>query len=291
MSNEAAWIPKATAPCEVGPADMYTPGPDEVVVRVRAAAVNPMEAGIQKTGVMIEEYPAILGCDGAGEIYSTGSGVEGLEKGDRVLGIFAGVPPLPKADYRSVCYQRYAVTKARLVAKIPADVPFTRATVLPLAVTSAADSLFSERGMELPWPQTAAAPRMSGQVVIVWGGSSSVGTSAIQLLVSAGYTVAAVASARNHDLCRSAGASYTFDYNVGSTVDDIVKEFTGKQVAGIFNAIISRESLEGCIGVYSRLGLVDKLGTMSPETLPPPCEVPSGVKLGTGRCLAPIPSS
>lgn len=60
------------------------PGAGELVVKVQAAGLNPVDWKIQATGFLVEEYPAVLGSDIAGDIYQVGEGVEGWARGDKV---------------------------------------------------------------------------------------------------------------------------------------------------------------------------------------------------------------
>lgn len=86
MSNQAAWIIKAKAkPLEVDFAEMWKPGPGEVLVKNSAWAVNPVDWKIQDTGTYVQKYPNILGEDSAGEIDAVGEGITHLKIGQRVM--------------------------------------------------------------------------------------------------------------------------------------------------------------------------------------------------------------
>lgn len=86
-SNQAAWLHKANTPLEVGDAPMPTAGPKEIVVRNAAVAINPLDYHMQDSGVFVSQWPAIFGCDVAGEVHEVGSDVIGrFKKGDRVIG-------------------------------------------------------------------------------------------------------------------------------------------------------------------------------------------------------------
>jgi NADPH:quinone reductase-like Zn-dependent oxidoreductase len=86
-TNKAAWLHKAGAPLEVGDAPMPTAGPNEIVVRNFAVAMNPLDTHMQGLGVFVQQFPAIIGCDVAGEVHEVGSGAENrFRVGDRVIG-------------------------------------------------------------------------------------------------------------------------------------------------------------------------------------------------------------
>lgn len=86
-SNQAAWLLKANTPLEVGEAPMPTAGPNELVIRNAAIAINPLDCHMQQVGVFVKQWPAIFGCDVAGEVHEVGPEVNGrFKKGDRVIG-------------------------------------------------------------------------------------------------------------------------------------------------------------------------------------------------------------
>jgi NADPH:quinone reductase-like Zn-dependent oxidoreductase len=85
--NKAAWLREANTPLEVGEAPLPTAGPNELVIRNAAIAINPLDCHMQKLGVFVQQWPAIFGCDVAGEVYQVGSEANGRFKvGDRVVG-------------------------------------------------------------------------------------------------------------------------------------------------------------------------------------------------------------
>ena len=84
--NKAAWLIKADTPLEVGEAPLPTAGPGELVVKNAAIAINPLDCHMQDLGVFVQQWPAILGCDVAGEVYEVGSDVKRFRKGDRIIG-------------------------------------------------------------------------------------------------------------------------------------------------------------------------------------------------------------
>lgn len=86
-SNQAAWLTKANTPLAVAAAPMPTPGPSEIVIRSRAVAINPLDTHMQKSGVFVQQWPTIFGCDVAGEVHDVGaSAASRFQKGDRVIG-------------------------------------------------------------------------------------------------------------------------------------------------------------------------------------------------------------
>ena len=132
-------------------------------------------------------------------------------------------------------FQLYTIANKEAVSPIPDSLDFEHAAVLPLAVSTATVGLYTPQQLALPLPTLKAEPK--NQVVLVWGGSSSVGGMTIQFAKLSGYKVAATCSPRNNDYVKSLGADFVFDYSSPSIVDDIVNGLKDYEVAGIFNAI------------------------------------------------------
>src|SRR5689334_1760136 len=91
--NAALWLHRPTGPLSPGPAPYTHPGPGEIVVRVRAVAVNPVDTlpgALRRVFLPWLRYPAVLGGDVAGEVVEVGEGVAHLRPGDRVAGMAAG---------------------------------------------------------------------------------------------------------------------------------------------------------------------------------------------------------
>jgi NADPH:quinone reductase-like Zn-dependent oxidoreductase len=84
--NRAAFLNKAGTPLRVDNAPMPTPGAGEIVIKNAAVAINPLDCHMQDHGVFVQQWPAVFGCDVAGEVYEVGSGVTRFKKGNRVIG-------------------------------------------------------------------------------------------------------------------------------------------------------------------------------------------------------------
>jgi len=112
--------------------------------------------------------------------------------------------------------------------------------------------LFQQDQLALRHPTASTPP--TGQTVLVWGGSTSVGSNAIQLAAAAGYDVVTTASPRNHDFVRRLGASRAFDYSSPSVVRDLIAALAGAPVAGVFavGTGSAGPSLEVALGVAAK---------------------------------------
>jgi NADPH:quinone reductase-like Zn-dependent oxidoreductase len=155
------------------------PGPGEVLVRVRAAGINPGEAKIRE-GALAERWPATFpsgqGSDFAGVVDRLGPGVTTVAPGDEVIGW---------VDTRS-SQAEYVVAEAANLAAKPAGLPWEIAGALPVAGFTA-------------WAMVRAVGVKAGETVVVSGAAGGVGSIAVQLARRAGATVIGLASPSNHE--------------------------------------------------------------------------------------------
>ncbi len=170
-------------------------GAGEVVIRVAAAALNPLDTKIQQ-GLMHDffpiTFPYTIGTDVAGTIEQVGADVTGWRAGDRVV---ARTDP-PRGGALA---ERAAVPVDYLVT-VPTAVPFDQAAGVPTAAGTAWQALFEVAGLR------------SGQTVLIHAGAGGVGSFAIQLARNAGARVIATASRDGLDLVRRLGADQVIDY-------------------------------------------------------------------------------
>jgi len=231
-SNTAAWLiaDKAT-PLEIKEAPYTSPSENEIAIKNRAVAINPVDYAIQLRGQSLFshlKYPLILGFDVAGEVLEIGHGVTRFKVGDRVVGAAAG----SLGNTAEGGFQEYVVLQTSLTSPIPTSLSYETAVVLPLGLCTAACGLFMQDYLALQYPTVPA--KSSGQSILIWGGSTSVGSNAIQLSVAAGYDVVTTCSPKNFEYVKKLGASEAFDYNSSTVVQDIIEQFKGKTVAGAF---------------------------------------------------------
>lgn len=173
--------------------DVERPEPraGEVLVRVHAAGVNPVDWKIrsgagQRMGMAL---PIHLGSEIAGTVEKLGGGVDGLEKGDAVYGII-----------KSGGFAEYVVAPAADMARKPAGLDFIHAAAVPLGGLTAWQAMFDVAGLA------------SGQRLLVTSGSGGVGSLAVQLAKAKGAHVTAMASGRNEEYVRSLGVDEFIDY-------------------------------------------------------------------------------
>jgi len=166
-------------------------GPDGVLIRVRAAGVNPVDWKIRKgmmTAVRPLHFPAVVGADVAGTVERVGVLVNRFKPGNAVVARVDGA------------YAEFAAVKTDAVSPAPKSIPLEHAAGLPIAAGTAWTLLFDAAGV---------AP---GQRVLVHGGAGGVGTFAVQFAKLAGLYVIATCSAPNAALVKSLGADEVIDY-------------------------------------------------------------------------------
>ncbi|KAJ0110259.1 hypothetical protein J7T55_000692 [Diaporthe amygdali] len=281
--NKAAWLDgKDVRPLAVRPADMPKPGPSEVIVKNHAVAINPLDWKMQDDGSYVGTFPNVIGTDIAGEVYEVGSEVKNFKIGDRVLAHCTGI--MDKKP-QSGAFQLYTAVHCALTSRIPDSMSFTDATVLPLAISTAAPGLYSKDNLALPLP-SATSIQPIHKSILVWGGSSSVGSVTIQLAKASGLTVLATASARNLDALKSGvGVDHAFDYKSPSVVEDIVatvknlKDSRGIEFAGIYDAISEPQIFPEALGpIFDKLESEKLISAKKLATVLPPSNLPDDVQ-------------
>ncbi|MCJ1266649.1 hypothetical protein MMC22_006534 [Lobaria immixta] len=239
--NQAAWLPASkVTPLQIGPAPYTPPGTGQLVVRNHALGINPVDWAKQLLGDALLgyiRYPIVIGEDVSGTVVAVGDGVSRFRVGDRVLAVAGALTSNVPAEGG---FQLYTVIREWFATPLPEHVSFEQACALPLALLTASIGLFSKDhlGLDLPTvPErpTTSADGESSRVVIVAGGASTVGGTAVQLAASAGYEVVSTASPKNFDHVKRLGAAHVFDYKSATVVDDLSAAVRGRQLCGCFS--------------------------------------------------------
>ncbi|MER6260537.1 NADP-dependent oxidoreductase [Streptomyces sp900105245] len=169
------------------------PRPNEVLVRVRAAGVNPTDWKHRATGGFLGEPPFVLGWDLSGEVTETGIGVAAFKPGDEVFGML----PYPFGHGSHV---EYVTVPARALTHKPASIDHVQAGALPLVSLTAWQAL------------TEYADVRPGQRVLVHAAAGGLGHVAVQIAKARGAYVIGTASAGKHDFLREIGVDEPVDY-------------------------------------------------------------------------------
>ena len=196
---------------ELKDVEQPVPKDDEVLIRIRAASVNPLDWRMKKPRP---------GVDVAGEVTSAGRAVKGFKTGDAVFGVCSGA----FAEYT-------CATATKLVAK-PESVSFEQAAALPVAGLTALQGLRDKGLLQL------------GQKVLINGASGGLGTFAVQIAKSIGAHVTGVCSTKNVELVRSLGADRVIDYTQedftqGSERYDLLLDNVGNRKLSAMRHVLS----------------------------------------------------
>jgi len=174
------------------------PGSHDLLVRVEAVSVNPVDTKLRSPKPQVEAQPKVLGYDAAGVVEAVGADVTGFQPGDRVY--YAGDVTRPGSN------AEFQLVDARLAATMPRSLDFADAAALPLVTITAWELLFQR----MPFDSEHGG---KGKSLLVIAGAGGVGSIAIQLARRAGFTVIATAS-RDESIawCRTMGAHHVVNH-------------------------------------------------------------------------------
>lgn len=207
------------------------PLPGQVLVRIAASAVNPLDLKIHAGEAAHARHPlpAILGIDMAGTVEAAGLGVTGFRRGDQVYGMTGGVGGVQGS------LAGYAAVDAKLLAIKPATLSTREAASLPLAFITAWEGLVDRAGIS------------SGQTVLIQGGAGGVGHIAIQIALTFSAKAYATGSARDRTLIERLGATgidrdtkveaYVAEQTDGRGFDIVYDTVGGAVLDASFNAV------------------------------------------------------
>jgi NADPH:quinone reductase-like Zn-dependent oxidoreductase len=220
--------------------------PDGVLVRVRAAGVNPVDAKVRAgrlAGAFPSHFPLIPGWDAAGVVEEVGPAVTWFKPGDEVYGYCR------RHDLQFGTYAEYTTVPEGFLAHKPHELSFVEAAALPLAVLTA------HQALEL-------LGLRAGEAVLVAAGAGGVGHLAVQLAVARGARAIATASPRNHDFLRSLGAE-PLDYrepDLGARVRDLLASDGADVALDVFGG----EGREALFGALRRGGRLTSIASPPP---------------------------
>ncbi|RNI21864.1 NADP-dependent oxidoreductase [Rufibacter latericius] len=217
----------------------------EVLVRVKAAGVNPVDNAVLAgwlSSKLPMQYPAIPGWDVAGVVEDRGFSSRRFNVGDEVYA-YARRPTVQHGTFAE-----YLVIPESYLAHKPKNLSFEEAAGIPLVGLTAYQSMFDVGQLQ------------AGQTVLILGASGGIGNLGIQLAKWKGATVIGVASQKNHTFMKELGADHTLDYN-GTHVGEAVKELFPDGVDLIFDAASGETLQQSLIALKSGGKLVSILNT------------------------------
>ncbi|KAG6845254.1 hypothetical protein H0H87_011989 [Tephrocybe sp. NHM501043] len=220
--------------------DTPKPGNGELLVKIEAVGLNPVDWSIQKWGLFIENFPAILGTDTAGTVVEVGQGVTNFSVGDRV--VYQGSWANDRASY-----QQFNLASAVTTAKIPNFLSFEAAATIPVCLTAAFLGLYNSKphgaGYSPPF-RPSAVGKYTNKPILIFGGAGSVGQFAIQLAKLSGFSpIITTASPKNTRYLESLGATHVIDRNLPlSSLAGAVKGVTNAPIEIVYDAVSTADT-------------------------------------------------
>ena len=170
-----------------------SPGPTEVLVRVTAAGVNPLDWKTRDRRVFLGDPPFTLGADVAGVVAAVSEGVTRFKVGDRVFG-------MPRFPAEAAAYAEYLTAPARHLARSPESASDVEAAALPMAALTAWQALVDTAGLQ------------AGQRVLIHAAAGGIGHLAVQIAKARGAYVIGTARADKHAFLTGLGVDEAIDY-------------------------------------------------------------------------------
>jgi NADPH:quinone reductase-like Zn-dependent oxidoreductase len=208
------------------------PKDDEILIRVVAASINPVDVAIRK-GYLAElignKFPLIPGMDAAGMVEKTGARISKFKVGDAIYAFFTLAS--------EGGYAQFAVAKESEAAVKPKTVTYAQAAAVPAAASTAWQVLVD------------TAKVTAGQTVLIHGGSGGVGHFAIQIAKARGAKVIATASTANQDFLKQMGADQAVDYTK-IKFEEVVKD------VDVVLDTVGRDTLKRSYGVVKKGGII-----------------------------------
>ncbi|KAI9147224.1 Trans-enoyl reductase FSL5 [Paramyrothecium foliicola] len=219
--------------------------PDMLLIKTVAVALNPVD--VKMTGPMAFEG-ATAGGDVAGIVLAVGSKVKGGEfkVGDRVC---APIPSMNPLMPRIGAFAEYTCTIADCTLRIPDSMTFENAATLGVAVATIGYSLFHSLGI----PGHPDKKAKEGQYVLVYGGSTAMGTMALQIIRRCGLTPITTCSPHNFALVESYGAAKVWDYHDPSSAENI-RKYTENALDYALDCHCDGSSMRFCYAAIGRAG-------------------------------------
>jgi NADPH2:quinone reductase len=225
-----------------------SPGPGQVLVRLRAIGVNPVETYIRSGNYARKDPPPYTpGTDAAGEVESVGGGVTKWKKGDRVYlyGSTTGT------------YAEFALGAGSQVHPLPAHATFAQGAALGVPFATAHRALFHRGGAQ------------RGETVLIHGASGGVGHAAVQLARAAGLTVIGTGGTEaGRKFVAEQGAHHALDHRAPGCLAEVMR-LTGGLGVDLIIEMLANANLGNDLGVLARFGRVVVVGSRGPVEINP----------------------
>lgn len=221
--------------------------PGYVLVKTKAVALNPTDWKHREYDVL-NHAGLLSGCDYAGIVEEVGPDVDKQwKKGDRICGFVHGGNSSQKEDG---AFAEKIVVKSGAQLRLPESYSFEEASTFGVSVMTCGQGLYQEMGLN--WPSN---PTQSKETILIYGGSSAMGTMGIQLAALSGYSVISTCSPRNFDMVKAMGATEVFDYKDPESIEKIKK----LNVKLAWDTIALESSAAFCAKVLAQGGAYGKI--------------------------------
>lgn len=219
-----------------------SPAADQVLVRIQAVGVNPVDTYIRAGAYSISNLPYIPGFDAAGVVEAvgpTGSGVSRFKTGNRVY----------TSATVSGSYAEYAVCNAQTVHPLPGNVSFAQGAALGIPYATAYRALFQK------------AHAQPGEMVLVHGASGGVGTAAVQWARTAGLTVIGTSgSAEGQKLVKENGAHHVLNHRSENYTQELM-QLTSDRGVDVILEMLANVNLGKDLSLLTKFGRVVVIGS------------------------------
>ncbi len=229
----------------IGEIDKPAAGPNEIVVQIAYAGVNPADWKCREgwlSQFFKYEFPFVVGFDGSGIVSEVGTGVDGVNVGDRVVArsnVGGGQPGT---------YAEYVKCSSGYVVPIADSVSLETAATIPTAAITSWEGLFEIGKLK------------AGQTLLVHGGAGSCGTFAIQFAKNAGAKVAATCGPNNVDYVREIGADLVINYRAENIKESLLK--WARDGVDLILDTVGQGTLPDGIEMVKPGGMLTNIGTL-----------------------------
>lgn len=231
--------------------------PHDLLVRVRATGVNPVDTKIRRNfgndpNDALPTSPLILGYDASGVVEQVGSAVENFNPGDKVF--YMGNVQRPGS------YAQYQLVDSRLVGKMPQSLSFEQAAGVPLTALTAYELLHHRMGLKAPVGGSEEEDKYKQKSVLIINGAGGVGTIATQLckhVFKLGCVIATASRPESQEWCKNQGADHTVDHR--GDISEQLRAIGQELVDYVLVLTHTEDYFERCsdwIKPYGKVGLI-----------------------------------
>ena len=226
-SHKALILPSPGNPLQLTTLPTPTPGPDEVLVKVHSLALNPVDHYQRDIGFNVTRDNAVLGSDISGTIISTGSAVPSstfppdLVPGARVTALANSFKKGGDPPYGA--FQEIVLVPADSVTVLPPSLTWHEGALLGMGVYTAWSGWYTVGLLRPPFEGPRPFHVGDNEGMLIWGGSASVGSIALQSAKAMGFRTFVTASEKHHAYLKTLGADHVFDYRDADVVGKIVR--------------------------------------------------------------------